>query len=321
MVGATVLLAMGVLGWMILQFGGHVITPFTVAKTRLMFTTDRSDGLSDGSPVVYRGVNVGQVIGVRLDPDQQHVHVMAEVASRPPLPGNVRAFIKTTGLIGGGSQLVLELDGDKPVGALTNNQEIQTRFVGLSDFLPPEFALLADDLRKTSQQFRESKLIEHLDEQVQRAGKMMESIQQIVDDPKMRKDLQDSIANMHTATETVNRIGNNIENFTKDLQKLSNDTSGAIGDTRVTIQKAQAHVDEISKQLADRLQQISVLLTQFQSIAGKIDKGEGTAGQLVNDPKLYQSQVDTSRELNATISDLKRLVEQWEQEGVSFKLK
>src|SRR5438046_2625278 len=54
MVGATVLLAMGVLGWMILQFGGHVITPFTVAKTRLTFTHDRSDGLSDGSPVVSR---------------------------------------------------------------------------------------------------------------------------------------------------------------------------------------------------------------------------------------------------------------------------
>src|SRR5438105_11403630 len=221
MVGATVLLAMGALGWMILQFGGHVITPFTVAKTRILFTTDRSDGLSDGSPVVYRGVNVGQVVGVRLDPDQQHVHVMGEVASRPPLPGNIRAYIKTTGLIGGGAQLVLELDGNKPVGALTNNQEIQTRFVGLSEFLPPEFALLADDLRKTSQQFRESKLIEHLDEQVQRAGKMMESVQQIVDDPKMRKDLQDSIANMHNASEKVNRIGNNMEKFTNDLQKLS----------------------------------------------------------------------------------------------------
>src|SRR5262249_43322170 len=58
LVGATVLLAMGILGWMILQFGGHVITPFTVAKTRVMFIGDRSDGLSDGSPVVYRGVNV-----------------------------------------------------------------------------------------------------------------------------------------------------------------------------------------------------------------------------------------------------------------------
>ena len=40
----------------------------------------------------------------------------------------------------------------------------------------------------------------------------------------------------------------------------------------------------------------------------------------MNDPKLYQALVDSSRELNATIVDLKRLVEQWEQEGLHFKL-
>ena len=45
------------------------------------------------------------------------------------------------------------------------------------------------------------------------------------------------------------------------------------------------------------------------------------AQYVVNDPKLYESLVDSAKELNATISDFKRLVEQWEQEGISFKLK
>ena len=52
----------------------------------------------------------------------------------------------------------------------------------------------------------------------------------------------------------------------------------------------------------------------------KINSGKGTAGQLVNDPKLYESLVDSSQELNATIKDLKRLVQQWEQEGISLKM-
>ena len=64
-----------------------------------------------------------------------------------------------------------------------------------------------------------------------------------------------------------------------------------------------------------------VLARSFAAVAAKIDAGQGTAGQLVNDPKLYQSLVDSARELNATITDFKRLVEQWEQEGVSLKLK
>jgi len=40
----------------------------------------------------------------------------------------------------------------------------------------------------------------------------------------------------------------------------------------------------------------------------------------VNDPKLYEAMVDTIQELNGTVKDLKRLVQQWEQEGVSLKM-
>ena len=58
----------------------------------------------------------------------------------------------------------------------------------------------------------------------------------------------------------------------------------------------------------------------FQSMADKMDKGEGTIGKFVNDPRLYESLSDTSAELNLTVKDLHRLVQQWEQEGVSLKL-
>src|SRR5436190_748832 len=205
LVGITVLGAMAILGWMILQFGGRVIGPFTTAKMRLVLVSDRADGISDGSAVVYHGVNVGQITEVRLDPDQQHVHIFADVLTNPPLPANLMATIKTSGLIGTGAQLVLDTPpGEAPKGTLSRNQEISARFVGLADFIPPEFGKLAEDLRKTSQQFRESHIMEDLDAQIQHAGRMMDSMQGVIDDPKMRKDLSDSIANMRLATETIN---------------------------------------------------------------------------------------------------------------------
>ena len=42
---------------------------------------------------------------------------------------------------------------------------------------------------------------------------------------------------------------------------------------------------------------------------------------MARDIDAYQRLVDTSRELNLTVKDLKRLVEQWEQEGVSMQLR
>ena len=69
-----------------------------------------------------------------------------------------------------------------------------------------------------------------------------------------------------------------------------------------------------------RGQKDSLILDRFQSVATKVDQGQGTAGKLINDPKLYEALLDSSQELSLTIKDLKRLVEQWEQEGVSLKL-
>ena len=55
-------------------------------------------------------------------------------------------------------------------------------------------------------------------------------------------------------------------------------------------------------------------------LSSKIDQNQGTAGKFVNDPRLYEAMVDTAREMRATVSDLRRLVQQWEQEGVQLKL-
>jgi hypothetical protein len=67
--------------------------------------------------------------------------------------------------------------------------------------------------------------------------------------------------------------------------------------------------------------QVNKSLDEFQGIVTKVNAGKGTAGLLVNDPKLYQSLLENSHQLNVTIASLSRLVEQWEQEGVTLKLK
>jgi phospholipid/cholesterol/gamma-HCH transport system substrate-binding protein len=322
MVGATVLIGLVVLAWMILQFGGKVVTPLAPARLGVQFDTPRADGLAEGSQVTYRGVSVGQVTAITRSSDGKNVVIKAEIDTQPPLPANVRGEIRTMGLIGTGAQLAVELTDPEPQGQLHPGDHIATAYMGgFSSMLPPEFAEAAAEFRKVAEQLRQSKLVEHIDEQVQHAGKMIDSIQKYTDDEKNRQNLQASIENMRTATETANRISKNLEEFSTNLNKISDDTRGAITDARATIQKTDTRIDDIAKQSMARLEQISKLLEQFQSIAGKIDKGQGTAGALVNDPKLYQGLVDTTQELKLTIADLRRLAEQWEQEGLSLKMK
>jgi phospholipid/cholesterol/gamma-HCH transport system substrate-binding protein len=301
LVGITVLGALAVLGWMILQFGGSLATPFAAAQIQVRLITDRADGLSDGSAVIYRGVTTGRVDRVYLH-DQNLVYVEINVDENPPLPGNLKATIRPNGLIGGGSSVVLDVAGDKPDGELKAHADIPTMYSGL-DLLPPQFAELAAELTQAAKQFRESNVIADSDAMVKRIGALSDSLQQIAGDSVTQGDLKVSIANIRQSSEQFKK-------FSLSLDQLSSNANSTILAAHTTI-----------SQVGDRLQQTATLIQQLDDITAKVNKGEGTAGALVNDPKLYQSLVDTTQEMHATVKDLKRLVEQWEQEGVSLHLK
>ena len=179
----------------------------------------------------------------------------------------------------------------------------------------------------TVQQVREAKLAEHLDQTIQtfraqaeKAGKLMDSLDTAVNDPKLRGDLKESMASFRAAADTAARVATNVEKFSTKIDTIGENFNAVATNANTTITKTQGHIDDLSKRMDDRLLEVSKLLQQFQSIAAKVDDGKGTAGMLVNDAKLYESLVNTSKELNLTITDLKLLVKQWTDEGVYIKL-
>lgn len=312
LVGITVLAALAMLGWMMLRFGAALVWPFAPRYMEVRLRSDRGDGLADGSPMFYKGVQAGRVRSVTRSPDGMYVLINAQLFESPPLPANLHGEIRLSSLIGGQTGVHMELTGPMPEGRLAPGDQLDARYA--ADLLPPELIELARELRDATRQFRESNLINHLDDQVQHLGKVLDSFQQIIDDPKMREDLKASLANIRSMTEKTDRIAGRLE-------KLSDEASETLTQARGAIGRTENELVGLSHQIGERLTQFGRLADQFQSITGKIDQGQGTAGQFVNDPKLYEALVDTAREMRATVTDLRRLVQQWEQEGVSLKLK
>ena len=149
----------------------------------------------------------------------------------------------------------------------------------------------------------------------------MRALNDVVGDPEVKANLKQSLKNITAATETANKIAGNLEKFSRDLQAIGDETTITIKNAQGTIDKAGTHVDDLARKIDERMLQVAKLLSSFQSIAQKIDDGKGTAGALVNDKRLYESLVLTSEQLNEMMKDLNRLVEQWEQEGATFKLR
>ncbi len=320
LVGLTVLASLAALGWMVLQFGDAPARLFARPQIPILIRTPRAEGLASGSAIQFRGVTVGKVSSLRFSDDRSEVLINANVDREPPLPGNVQAIIRSPSVLGSGSIISLDVQGPFQ-GQLEAGQELIGRFAGgLASMLPPEFAELATDLRQTSQQIRESHLVPDIDRAVKAAeiqiiklGEVLDSVQGLVGDEKLRGDLRQAIANFRATAENTNRASGK-------LDKIAADATTTLAEARVTLGKAGTQIDALGTQIGQRLAQASTLLESLDAIARKINAGEGTAGKVVNDPKLYQSLVASAAELQLAIKDLRRLVQQWEQEGVYFKL-
>ena len=309
-VGLTVLGAAVILTGMLLKFGGPSVKFFSHGSSvQIQLTGDRADGLSEGAQVTYLGQSVGRVLSVTRDQNNVNINIAAEVDNVPPLPGNVEGIIRINSPIGGSAVLSLELVGGpaaKPEGTLSNGQHMVAKYVG-SELVPPAISQLAEQLR-------DAHFVMNLNERVRETGDVLRGLRDYVDDPKTKADVQASLDNFRHVSEVASRAADNVQRFSGNLDAVQ-------ADVQQTVTTTRAEIERVSKQVDDRMLQVSRLLDNAQSVAAKVDKGPGTASLLINDPKLYQSLVDNSRELNLTIATLKRLADQWEQEGVSLKLK
>lgn len=314
-VGTVVLVALLALGWMILQFSSSTAASLFTKGLLVKINADRADGLGEGSAVTYLGVPVGKITRIRRVPSLNRVTMDAIINANEDLPANMIGLIKAQSALSSGAAVTLETrPGQAPSDQKLKEGDAIEAENKNTGFIPPEFTELA-------RRAQEQQIIEHLDQtirelqqQLKKAGQVMESFNGLVGDPKLRADLNATVASARAAGEDINR-------FSKRLDGLATAADDTLKQARTTLADGGKRVDELSKQMNDRLTQVGDVLDKFNAIAAKVEKGDGTLGRLVNDGKLYDSLVDTGKTLSLTAGDLRRLVQQWEEEGVALKLK
>jgi phospholipid/cholesterol/gamma-HCH transport system substrate-binding protein len=186
---------------------------------------------------------------------------------------------------------------------------------------------LSTALTATVKQFNDAKLIENLNKRLDQVGSILEdtrttlgNVNKLVGDEKIQADVHTSLENIRVASENVRKVSASADTIASNIDKTVNNLDKTVTSANETVKSTQAHIDELAKSTHARMEQLAKLIADANAITTKINEGQGTAGKIINDPKLYEGLVETTAQLNATIKDLQRLVQQWEQEGVSFKL-
>ncbi len=334
MVGVTVLSALVILGWMVVQFGDRIATPFSGKKIAVSLRAPTADGISGGSVLKYRGIPVGTVKDVAFGSDND-VLIRAELDLDKPVPANIRGEIRLPNLLGANAVIDLFLTTPVPSEVkLVGGEVIEAEFVG-TGIIPPEVTKLANALSGVVEELRASgvvanfnKLVTDIDDQALKLGTTLDHINEVIGDENVKLDLKKTVAEFRATSERAARVAERFEKLAADLEPLPGEASAVmtdirsgVSDAREAIGKTDERIEDVSRRINENLDRIALVLADVKSVTAKVDEGKGTAGALVNDPRLYNTLVSATELLAATIKDIQRVAQQIEQEGVKLRLR
>jgi len=275
-VGITVLVSCVTLGVLLFLMSG---TRGLFSK-RIMLQSyfDNASGLREGAPVRLSGVDVGNVIHIRIVPDkdkqQTPVEVIMKVSTRYGF--NMRrdsvTSLETAGVLG---ETYLDIDSSQAVGPTVQDGDT------LATQVHPDFNQVVRASQST---------LENMDALLKRADRILAfaesgkgSLGKLIYDPTLYNRLSTTVA---------------------DLQGMVEDVAKGKGSLGALINRNEAY----DKFLAT--------LDKMNAVIDDVQAGKGTAGKLLKDPSLYNNANDTmanikkvSETINAGKGTVGRLIQ------------
>jgi len=273
---------------------------------------DNVSGLMTANEVTINGLAVGQVSSMRFHPDfPEKVIVELSISNNVRVPKNSVARIYSSLLGTRGIQLVL---GDSREDALSGDTLVSKMQASLQDEVND---MVQPIFRKAENMMNSMDTVLTVISEVfnkQTRDNLINTVES----------LKNTMASLENATQSVDtlmvsqkirlaRIIGNVESITTNL-KQNNESLSRIMTNAANISDTVAKAN-ISKTM-DKLNSSVDGLAQ---IVQKIERGQGTLGQLVNNDTMYNELESSSRELKLLIEDMKLHPERYLQFSVFGK--
>ena len=257
------------------------------------------NGLNPSNPIYINGVKVGQVGKVYFDPKMNgDIIVQMVFTDKFPIPANSVARIFSEDLMG--SKAVEILLGNAQDYASNGDTLVTDVETSLKDAVNQQILPLkrkAEDLISSidtivvaiqgifNKEARED-LIASI-KSIRQTFQNLESTSQSLDTLMITQSNR-----MASILYNIDMITRNLNNNSEEINRVL-DNLASLSDTL-----ASSNISGVIANLDKTIGEISTVMS-------KIDKGEGTLGQLVNDDKLYSELEKSARELNLLLEDIR----------------
>lgn len=287
----------------------------TTRTWRLTLRTPATSGITDSSRVSLDGVPIGHIRSVALESTGTWaVRIDADINEGILIPTGV-TVLTTASLLTGAANLYLEsptqrtgqtlpVDGSAVITGVIGSSSVRDLSNAIDERMGPTLTAITELGTAWAPVGTElSNLLgpstpgepATLPGVVQRADDVLAAAMSWLDDPGLREEASEI---MHMALAAVDRAVTAIESF--DVLVSNLDTHS----TTITDQVATA-----GRALSDALHQASSIMTRLRT-------GEGTAGQFLTNPDLYNNLDETAKQLGRLSESMKLMVEQIREEGI-----
>jgi phospholipid/cholesterol/gamma-HCH transport system substrate-binding protein len=319
-VGLMVFATLLILGILMAMFGQ--MPKFFYGEYKLQITFDQAPGVTESTPVRKSGILVGRVTDVRFSEDDSKVVVTVAIHGEYRLRKNEVCRVQSN-LLGDASlefirspdrtaSTELLKNGDKlkgiysvePTQLIANIQDkfdstitsVQNTSGDLST-ASKKLAITLDTVNSMLEQNREG-----IRNAVDQANDVMASTRNVIGDketqkqlraamqdmPQMIKDTHDTVLKMRETMTAVDRNLQNMEGFTKPLGE-----------------RGEMLIDNLDR----GTQKLDLLVEQMLKFSQALNSSEGTIGQLVTNPELYQHINRAAKNIDEVSRQLKPIVD------------
>jgi len=316
-VGVTVLVALVTLAVLIFLMTGT--TGLFTKRIMLRAYVDNAAGLRVGAPVRLEGVDIGNVVRIRVVSDPKRVLAPVEIVMKTTtkyadtMNTGCQVLLTTAGVLG---EVFVDLDcREAKGGPLQSGAELPTKDVPqLQDVVRASQGTLqnVDTLVKRMDSIlsyvqsgqgsigkviydpalfdRANDVLKHLQEVVGQINSPNGTIGKLLNSEELYDKANKAIDNVNKMIDEINSGKGTIGKFLKD-PSLYDNANKATAEANKLISDVNAGKGTLGRLAKDEAlaNKIDATITRLNAIADKLDEGKGSAGKFINDPSLYNN--------------------------------
>lgn len=272
------------------------------------FRLNDATGIREGTPIMYKGIKVGEVQDVTMKNNEIISKVI--VYHEFEIPDNVRFNVKQSGFVG---QRYVEFEADPTIQSkspLQNNYEYDGRQNSANmDAVMAKLNDVAAEMTTLLKSFNEVITTDEsknaLQDSISNLKDITESVKNIV--ATNDKNIQEVIDNAKNMTDMIERIiaknENQLNSSISNIAEISETLKAFTASVDKLVANNQGNIDDSLKNLKEITDKVNTTMDEIENITKDINEGKGTLGLLINDEETKKDVKNVVSKMSSFLGD------------------